>query len=70
MPINKWGFNCMTGTDHCHVECIYEWEQVLNSGRALDRMSGVAREQVMMTYCLSNTLCETIRINTTIIPCV
>jgi len=32
----------MTGTDHCQVECMYEREQILNSGRALDRTSGVA----------------------------
>jgi hypothetical protein len=60
----------MTGTDHCHVECMYEWERILNSGHALVRTSGVVERQAMMTRCLSNALCETIRINTTIIPCV
>jgi hypothetical protein len=42
-PFNKWGLSQnMTGTDHCHVECMYEWEQILNSGDALVRTSGVA----------------------------
>ena len=42
----------------------------LLSGTTLVRTSGAAERQAMMTQGLSNALCETMRINTTIIPCV
>ena len=49
-PFNKWDLlQSMTGTDHCHVECMYGWDLILNPGRALARKSGVARGQVVMT---------------------
>jgi hypothetical protein len=57
MPIQQMGLHQrMTGTDHCHVECMYEWERILNSGRALVRTNGVAEGQVMMTN-VYPTLC-------------